>query len=76
MLIGDLFSTISIMWRFVDLDRTFGSQPRELDAELARIGIGKGQKRLFADQAPQLLRALSENARIASISVSDAIERT
>jgi hypothetical protein len=62
------------MRSFVELDRTFGSQPRELGAELARIDIGKGQERLFADQMPQLLRALSESARIASIAASSAIE--
>jgi Fic family protein len=62
------------MRSFVDLDRTFSSQPRELGAELARIDTGKGQERLFADQVPQLLRALSENARIASITASNAIE--
>jgi Fic family protein len=62
------------MRSFVDLDRTFGSQPRELGAELARIDTGKGQERLFADQVPELLRALSENARIASITASNAIE--
>ncbi|MGO9911124.1 MAG: Fic family protein, partial [Acidimicrobiales bacterium] len=62
------------MRSFVDLDRTLGSQPRELGAELARIDIGKGQERLFADQVPQLLRVLSENARIASITASNAIE--
>ena len=62
------------MRSFVDLDRTFGGQPRELGAELARIDIGKGQERLFADQMPQLLQALSENARIASITASNAIE--
>lgn len=62
------------MRSFVELDRTFGSQPRELGAELARIDTGKGQERLFAHQVPQLLRALSENARIASITASNAIE--
>jgi hypothetical protein len=64
------------MRSFVDLDRTFGSQPRELGAELARIDIGKGQERLFADQMPQLLRSLSEHARVASITASNAIENT
>jgi hypothetical protein len=59
---------------FLVLDRTFGGQPRELGAELARIDTGKGQERLFADQAPQLLRTLSEHARIASITASNAIE--
>jgi hypothetical protein len=33
------------MRSFVDLDRTFGSQPRELGAGLARIDTGKGQER-------------------------------
>jgi hypothetical protein len=62
------------MRSFVDLDRTFGSQPRELGATLARIDTGKGQERLFADQMPQMLRTLYENARIASITASNAIE--
>ncbi len=62
------------MRSYVDLDRTFGSQPRELGAELSRIDTGKGQERLFADQVPELLRALSEDARIASITASNAIE--
>src|SRR5580700_9886786 len=62
------------MRSFVDLDRAFGSQPRELGAELARIDTGKGQERLFADQLPELLRALSEDARVASITASNAIE--
>src|ERR1700722_5166198 len=65
---------IGTMRSFVDLDRTFGGQPRELGAELARIDIGKGQERLFADQVSQLLRSLSENARNASITASNAIE--
>jgi hypothetical protein len=46
------------MRSFVDLDRTFGSQPRELGAELARIDTGKGQERRFADQLPQPATAL------------------
>jgi Fic family protein len=62
------------MRSFVELDGTFGSQPRELGAQLSRIDTGKGQERLFVDQVPELLRALSENARIASITASNAIE--
>lgn len=65
---------ISIMRSFVDLDRAFAGQPRELGADLARIDTGRGQERLFADQMPALLRTLSENARIASITASNAIE--
>jgi Fic family protein len=62
------------MRSFVDLDRTFGSQPRELGAALAGIDTGKGQERLVQDQMPELLRALSEHARVASITASNAIE--
>lgn len=62
------------MQSFVDLDRTFGGQPRELGAALARIDTGRGQEQLFRDQRPELLKRLSENARIASITASNAIE--
>jgi Fic family protein len=65
---------ISTMRSFVDLDQTFGSQPRELGAMLARIDTGKGQERLFRDQRPKLLQQLSEHARVASITASNAIE--
>lgn len=41
---------------------------------LARIDTGRGHERLFEDQAPELLKRLSENARIASITASNAIE--
>jgi Fic family protein len=62
------------MRSFVDLDRTFGGQPRELGPVLARIDTGRGQELLFEDQRPQLLEQLSEHARIASITASNAIE--
>ena len=62
------------MHSFVDLDRTFDGQPRELGPLLARIDTGKGQERLFEDQIPELLKELSEHARIASITASNAIE--
>lgn len=62
------------MQSFVDLDRTFGGQPRELGAVLARIDTGRGQEQLFVDQRPELLKRLSGNARIASITASNAIE--
>jgi Fic family protein len=62
------------MWSFIDLEITFGSQPRTLGAELSRIDTGKGQERLFADQLPELLQVLSESARVASITASNAIE--
>lgn len=62
------------MRSFIDLDKTFAGQPRDLGAVLARIDTGKGGERLFEDQLPELLRQLSEHARIASITASNAIE--
>lgn len=62
------------MHSFIDLDKTLGGQPRELGAVLARIDTGKGREHLFEDQMPELLRRLSEHARIASITASNAIE--
>lgn len=62
------------MKSFVDLDTTFAGQPRELGAALAGIDTGRGQERLFEDQRSELLRQLSEDARVASITASNAIE--
>lgn len=56
------------------MDATFAGQPRELGPLLARIDTGRGREELFANQVPQALRQLSENARIASITASNAIE--
>lgn len=52
----------------------FAGQPRELGAVLARIDTGRGRETLFEDQVPELLSRLSEHARIASITASNAIE--
>ena len=65
---------ISMMQSFVDLDRTFAGQPPELGAVLAVIDTGRGQERTFEDQMPELLKQLSEHARVASITASNAIE--
>lgn len=62
------------MFSFIDIDRAFAGQPRQLGAVLARIDTGRGRERLFADQMPELLGSLSEHARIASITASNAIE--
>ncbi len=62
------------MRSFVEIDRTFGGQPRELGAILAQADTGRGQEQLFLAQRPELLKRLSENARIASITASNAIE--
>ncbi len=62
------------MQSFADLDQTFRGQPPSLGVFLARIDTGRGQQRMFQDQVPELLMALSEHARIASITASNAIE--
>lgn len=62
------------MRSFSDLDLSFGGQPRELGATLARIDTGRGRERLFEDQVPEVLDHLSETARVASITASNAIE--
>lgn len=62
------------MRSFVDVDRTFSGQPRELGYLLARIDTGKGREALSENQMPELLRQLAEDARIASITASNAIE--
>ena len=62
------------MQSFVDLDKTFAGQPRELGPLLARIDTGRGREGLFEDQMPELLNQLAEDARIASITASNAIE--
>jgi len=62
------------MRSFIDLDTTFAGQPRELGPVLARVDTGRGKERLFEDQAPELLKRLSDDARIESITASNAIE--
>lgn len=62
------------MRSFVDLDRTFAGQPREIGRALARIDSGSGHEHEAMERLPQLLRRLSEDARVASITASSAIE--
>lgn len=62
------------MQSFIDLDQAFSGQPRALGPLLARIDNGKGRQELFEDQLPELLDQLAEDARIASITASNAIE--
>jgi Fic family protein len=62
------------MHSFVDLDRTLGSQPPRLGARLARLDVGRGREGLYRDQLPELLRALADETRVASIAASSAIE--
>lgn len=62
------------MQSFVDLKRTFDSQPAQIGVLLQRIDVGRGREELHRDQAPQLLQALAEQTRIESIRSSSAIE--
>ena len=62
------------MRSFVDLNRTFGSQPVRLGARLARLDVGSGREGMYRDQLPQLLAALAETTRVESITASSAIE--
>ena len=62
------------MRSFIDIDQTFSNQPRALGPILARIDTGRGQEKLFQNQRPELLKRLSERARVASITASNAIE--
>jgi Fic family protein len=62
------------MRSFIDLSRTLGSQPVRLGARLARLDLGRGREALFVDQLPELLRALADATRVASITASSAIE--
>jgi Fic family protein len=62
------------MRSFIDLGRTLGSQPIRVGARLARLDVGRGREALFCDQLPELLRALADETRVASITASSAIE--
>jgi Fic family protein len=62
------------MRSFVDLDRTFGSQPIRLGVRLARLDVGRGREALYRDQLPEVLRVLADETRVASITASSALE--
>lgn len=62
------------MRSFIDLDRTFAHQPREIGRILSEVDTGRGREQLFEVRAPTLLQHLAESARIASITASNAIE--
>src|SRR6187549_826607 len=62
------------MKSFVDPAATLSGQPPELGPILARIDTGRGRENLFEDRLPELLGSLAEDARVASITASNAIE--
>ncbi len=62
------------MQSFIDVERTLAGQPGRLGSRLARLDVGRGREGMYRDQLPELLRALSDETRIASITASNAIE--
>jgi Fic family protein len=62
------------MRSFANIEKTFGGQPPQLGAVLARIDLGRGREELYRDQVPELLRSLASQTRVESISASSAIE--
>lgn len=62
------------MKSFLDLDKTFAGQPRQVSVLLSTIDSGRGREELFQNQRPQVLQKLSRDARIESITASNAIE--
>lgn len=62
------------MRSFADLDRVIGRVPAEVVTSLSQIDVGRGSESLYRDQLPGLLTALSDRARVASITSSSAIE--
>jgi Fic family protein len=59
---------------FTDMECSFAGQPPRLGVLLQRIDVSRGREELFADQLPELLTTLAEDARVASITASSAIE--
>lgn len=62
------------MKSFIDIGRTFSGQPARLGPMLQQVDVGRGREELFRDQLPELLRTLADDARVASIRASNAIE--
>ena len=62
------------MKSFIDLEKTFAGQPAQVGVLLQRVDVGRGREQLYRDQLPELLRSLAEDARVASIRASNAIE--
>jgi Fic family protein len=62
------------MRSFQDPERTFSGQPASLGPLLRRVDVGSGRQGEFEDQLPQLLRRLSRQTKVESITASNAIE--
>jgi len=59
---------------FVDLDLTLSAQPARLGVLLHRTDVGRGREELYRNQLAELLDALAEETKVASITASSAIE--
>ena len=59
---------------FVDLDKVIGVVPGAVVVRLRRVDTGRGSEALYRDQLPALLTALTDRARIESITASSALE--
>lgn len=62
------------MRSFADLDRTLGQVPSRVVTLLSTVDVGRGSEALYKDQLPGVLRELANRARVASITMSSAIE--
>jgi len=54
--------------------RTFAGMPTPLGVVLRQVDQGSGRQQLFEDQVPELLRRLSQQTKVESITASNAIE--
>jgi Fic family protein len=59
---------------FADLDRLIGQVPSRVVSQLSVLDVGRGSEALYQDQLPGVLNELANRARVASITMSSAIE--
>lgn len=62
------------MRNFADLDRILGQVPGPIVTMLGSVDVGRGSEALYRDQLPGVLNELANRARVASITMSSAIE--
>jgi Fic family protein len=62
------------MRSFADLDRLIGRVPSLVVSRLSTVDVGRGSEALYQDQLPGVLNELANRARVASITMSSAIE--
>ncbi|HEU5157652.1 MAG TPA: Fic family protein [Streptosporangiaceae bacterium] len=62
------------MRSFADLDRVLGRVPSRVVTLLSTVDVGRGSEALYQDQLPGVLGELANRARVASITMSSAIE--